>query len=144
MSRPSSLKPAYRLQRPNRAFVELSGERKYLGVYDTQESRDAYDREIGQWIARGRQPPPHPASPAAPGDVKDPPKGITIAELVAGFWEHAQEYCRKPDGTPTPQLEHFRVALKILNRLYGETAAADFGSLAMKTVRAEMLKPTTY
>jgi hypothetical protein len=58
MPRPKSLKPKYCLHKSSgRAFVVLDGQFVYLGQHGTQESRDAYDRVIGEWIARGRTSP---------------------------------------------------------------------------------------
>ena len=59
MPRPRTLKPKYSLEKcsldkpSGRAFVILDGFKKYLGRYDTQESRDNYDRLIGEWISQG-------------------------------------------------------------------------------------------
>jgi len=52
-----------------RAFVILDGAKTYLGRYGTQESRDNYDRVIGEWISRGRSRfvPAHAALPAGEG-----------------------------------------------------------------------------
>ena len=53
MPRPRTLKPKYCLDKPSgRAFVIVDGVKKYLGRFDTQESRDNYDRVIGEWISR--------------------------------------------------------------------------------------------
>jgi hypothetical protein len=47
--------PAYRKQkRPNSAdedFVEIQGQRFYVGCYGTPESRQAYERLIAQYLA---------------------------------------------------------------------------------------------
>jgi hypothetical protein len=33
----------------------INGQKKYLGDYGTQASRDEYDRLVGEWIAAGRR-----------------------------------------------------------------------------------------
>jgi hypothetical protein len=43
------------------------------------------------------------------------------------------------NAVPTREPENIRVALIPLKRLYGSTLAADFGPLAWKTVRAELV-----
>jgi len=58
---------------------------------------------------------------------------------VARFWQHAQGYYRKPDGTMTCEVDNFRQALRPLRQLYGETAAKDFTPLALKAVRQAMI-----
>ena len=115
----------------------IDGKWIYLGDYGTQVSRDEYDRVIGEWIARGRRP-------ARATDAADPAAGLTISMMIHAFWEHAKKYYLHPDGTPTSEQENLRQALRPLKRLYGPTPAAQFGPLALKAVRAEMLRPTTY
>jgi integrase len=150
VARPRSLKPAYCHHKASgRAFVTIDGRRVYLGRFGTPESRDEYDRVIGEWIARGRRPEPRPSASAA--------GAFTVTSLIAAFWRHAERYYvapvlnpdgapdTNPDGSPkvrpTGELDNFRWALGPLRRLYGKTAAAEFGPLKLKAVRAEMLKP---
>jgi hypothetical protein len=120
MPRPKSLRPKYCLSKSDgRAFVTLNGKRKYLGDYGSQESRDAYDAALGEWIARGR---------ALEGGTRTPGctiTGPTVSVLINAFWEHAQTYYRKPDGTPTSEVAIFRDVLRPLRRLYAATLAAD-------------------
>jgi hypothetical protein len=54
----NSAVPRYRKHRASgQAVVSLSGQDFYLGPYGTKVSRDAYDRAIAEWLARGRHPP---------------------------------------------------------------------------------------
>lgn len=64
---------------------------------------------------------------------------MTVSELILAFWEHAQSYYRHPDGTPTREADNFRDALRPLRRLYGHTQAVEFGPLALRAVRDEMV-----
>ena len=81
MPRPRTLKPKYCLDKSSlRAFVILDGAKTYLGRYGTQESRDSYDRVIGEWISKGR--PRH--IPARAAD------GVTVTHVIAAFWAHAK------------------------------------------------------
>jgi integrase len=124
--------PKYSLHKASgRAIVTLSGTDHYLGEYDSPESKVAYDRVIAEWLANGRrhqQPMPLAGSPSN-----------TINELIAAYWEYAQSYYRKPDGTPTQEIETLRQALKPFILLYGETKISDFGPLALKAVREAMI-----
>ena len=87
--------PAYRLyKRTGQAVVTLNGRDYYLGKHGTGASRQAYDRLIGEWLTGGRSLP-----------TEDDP--LTIIELVAKFWRHAERYYRKADGTPTTEPENF-------------------------------------
>jgi hypothetical protein len=132
MARPKSLKPAYCLHKSSgRAFVKIDGRTTYLGRHGTAESRDEYDRVIGEWIARGRQNP-------APSQRGQAGGGITITELVAGFWQYAQTYYAAQDGAAAGELDNYRRAMRPLRRLYGGTPAGEFGPLALRTLMREM------
>jgi integrase len=128
MAKSKSL-PSYRKQkaRPyDRAFVELDGQRVYLGRYDLPTTREKYRRLLSEWLAGGLRKP-------------DADHSITIVELIAIFWRHVETYYRKPDGTPTTMQDGFRMALKPLKSLYGSIYASKFGPLQLKAVRQEMM-----
>ncbi len=123
--------PKYRRQKgargkPDRAFVEWHGQRIYLGAHGSPKSRAAYGRIISEWRAAG-------------GTLPVDAEQITVAELAVRFWRHAKGYYRKRDGTPTSTLSDFRVALRPLTRIYGDEPAAEFGPMALRTVRQTWL-----
>ena len=122
--------PKYRRQRQthgtDRAFVELNGKRHYLGPYNSPESKQAYHRLLAEWSSHGQQLPVEPEE-------------VTVMELAARFWAHAQDYYCKPDGTPTSELDDIRQALWPLKKLYGYTRASRFGPKSLKAVRKEMI-----
>ena len=52
--------PGYRRQKGahgDRAFVELGGQRHYLGEYGSKESRTKYHRLLAEWNSCGGLPP---------------------------------------------------------------------------------------
>jgi integrase len=121
--------PSYCLHKATgQAVVRIDGKDCYLGRHGTEESRREYDRVISEWLARGRRP-----SEAAGGDT------LSVTELLAAYWRWAEKTYRDPDGTPTRELENLRDALRPLRKLYGETPAAKFGPLALRTVREDMI-----
>lgn len=128
---PRSPIPSYRRQRrangKDAAFVEVRGQRRYLGAYGSEESRQAYARLIGELKAGHAL-------------VQTSPDVITITELVARFWEYSQTYYRRPDGTTTSEVANYRIVLRPLVALYGSTPAASFGPKAMKVVRTRMIE----
>ena len=65
------------------------------------------------------------------------PEAITINQVVASFWTHAQTYYVRKDGTPTFEVNNFRQALRPLSELYGDTLAVEFGPRALAAVRHE-------
>lgn len=118
--------PAYcRHRASGKAYVTLrdfSGNRRvvYLGDYDTPESRQEYARVIAELAAN-----PTPTATAAAG------KRLTVNEVLLGFWEHVDSYY------PPDSKHRFNVkqAMKPVRELYGHTSAAEFGPVALKTVR---------
>jgi integrase len=134
MSQPNSV-PKYRLHKKSgQAVVSLPdgrGYRKdfYLGPFNSPESKAEYERVLAEWLANGRK---------IPGKVTGP--GMTVNELIAEYWEFAERYYRKPDGSPSSELRDFKNTLRPFKHLYGPTPACEFGPLALKAVRELMIK----
>lgn len=125
---PARKVPSYRFHRSDgRAVVTLNGQDIYLGQYGTAESRHRYARLIAEWEAAGRQ---------LPTRAED----LSIEELLARFWTWAESYYRKPDGTATGELHVYRQALRPLRRLYADTPASEFSSLALEALQSEMIR----
>lgn len=122
--------PKYRLHKTwGLAVVRLAGRDIYLGKHGTPESQAEYKRVIGEWLASSQAPLPTP-SPTAPA--------CTVAELCLAYLRHASTYYVK-NGKPTGEIACLRDAIKPLARLYSNTSAAEFGPLALKTVRQAMI-----
>src|SRR5712692_8941516 len=118
--------PSYRRHKGSgQGVVTIDGKDIYLGVYGTKASRNAYDRVIGEWLANGRRLPKSDS--------------VTVAKIIEGYWQHAQGYYRRQDGTQTNEVAQMRYALRPLNHLYGPTLMAEFGPLALKAVRQLMI-----
>jgi integrase len=132
--RPRSV-PSYRRHKQSgQALITLTdgfGGRRdvLLGKYGSKESRVEYARLIAEWEATGRR------LPAA----TDPGSDLTINELLAAFWRHAQGHYVRPDGTPTNELDEYRLTFRPVKQLYAHTPAAAFGPLALKAVRKTMI-----
>ena len=95
--------PSYRHHKgTGQAVVTLNGKDFYLGVHGTPHSRQAYDRLIAEWYANGRQVMPKGAAAGS----------MTVNEVIAAFWLHAEAYYVGPDGSPTGELENYRLALR--------------------------------
>jgi hypothetical protein len=92
-------------------------------------SRREYDRVVAEWLANGRRKPL--------GQAAD----YSVVELIAAYWRHAQTYYAKPaDCDSNGELSCVRLALGVVKRLHAATAVIDFGPLALKVVREEMIR----
>src|SRR6187399_1854108 len=98
--------PKYRKHKASgQAVVTINGRDHYLGLYRSKASRREYDRLVGEWLARDRQP--------LVGDAD----GLTVSELAARYWSYAtRKYVRY--GQPTAEQHHLKTAAKHLLRLY--------------------------
>ena len=133
MPRRPSQSPKYRHYRPkDLAVVRIDGHDHYLGKHGSPESWERYHRLLAEKAtARGACYPPKTV-PAA--------SGPTVSGLILSFWEYAQEHYRRPDGTPSEELGNLKAALRPVRKLHGQTPASDFGPLALRSVRQEMIR----
>jgi integrase len=124
--------PKYRHYKPkDLAVVRIDGRDHYLGKFDSPESHERYRRLIAEWLSAGTQARP---------DNRPTPAATSISELILAFWRHAETHYRGPDGRPTQELENLRAAIRPLRKLYGTTPAADFGPLALRSIRQELVR----
>src|SRR6516162_2689473 len=106
MARPRSI-PSYRKHRQSgQALVTLTnalgGRQDFLlGPHGTKQSRVEYARVIAEWEAAGWNIP-----------AKEAASDLTIHELILRFWPHAEQHYRRPNGTPTNELNDFRLSLR--------------------------------
>lgn len=120
--------PSYRHHRASgMGVVTINGQGFYLGVWNTKRSRADYDRLVGEYLTAGRITPKRDGG------------GTTIVEIVAPYLKHAKQYYVNKDGTPTNEAENAALAMRPLRRLYGRTDAANFGPLALQSVRTAMI-----
>lgn len=131
-SKISARVPKYRLHKPSGlAVVRFNGVDFYLKEFGSPESKDEYDRLLGEWMLNGRQAPPRRVQASA-GEM-------SINVLILAYLAFADGYYRK-NGKPTGEYDSIRYSLKPLRRLYGRTSVNEFGPLALKSVREEMIK----
>ena len=112
-----------------RAVVQLDGKDYYCGRHGSETAQAEYDRLISIYLANSRRMPREATGQA----------DITIVELIAQYWEHAQQHYRKPDGRPTSELSCIKIVLRPLRAMFGRELAQDFGPLKLKAVRQEMI-----
>jgi integrase len=129
--------PTLRRHKPSaQAVVTLNGKDFYLGPWPTDQRkappgvRDAYDRLIAEWLANGRRPP---------RQADDAPS-LSVNDLILSFWRWAEKHYRREDGTPTNEVNDYKLSLRPLRELYGPTPAAEFSPLKLKAIRQRMVE----
>ena len=131
MSRPKNSVPTYRLHKPSgTARCWVGGRWVALGKYNSPESRAEYARILAELVVA-----PVPGRSASPAGAD-----VTVNELLLGFWRYADAHYRRPDGTPTNELPQFRQTFRLVRELYGHTPAREFGPLALKALRQQMIE----
>jgi integrase len=128
MPRPKNIAPTYRRHRDS-ARCWVKGKWINLGKWNSPESKAEFGRIVAQLAAA-------PAADVAP---RHRSATATVSQVLAAFWQHVQRHYCHPDGTPTSEQGWYRDSLKHVRRLYGHTVAAEFGPLALKTVRQAMI-----
>jgi integrase len=123
--------PKYSLHKSSgRARVIVDGQHIWLGKFGSDESVERYNRLVAELVA----------SPAKIAARSTPPlDGLTVAEVAAAFWAHAEGYYQK-DGRATNQLQLIKLALRPVRNLYSRAPASEFGPLALKAVRSQMVQ----
>ena len=85
----------------------------------------------------GAWPSGKPRDRRLPSDVSK--ADITINELAVAFLQHAEQHYCHADGSSTNELANYLASLRPLKSLYAHTPAKDFGPLALKAVRQNMI-----
>src|SRR3954454_24638656 len=101
MPRLTCRNPSYRKHKATgQAIVTLSGRDFYLGPHGSAASKAEYDRRVREWNAAGG---------ILANDRAD---ALTIVELLAAFWKHAQSYYVDADGVPTSEQATYRTLIQ--------------------------------
>ena len=125
--------PSYcRPKASGRAVVRIDGTDHYLGIYGSPKSHERYQRAIAEYLGNGDSRKVLELSARSRG------ADLTVVELIAAYWEHAQTYYLK-NGEPTSEQNSLRLALRPLKLLYGTTPVSEFGPLALEVVRERMI-----
>jgi hypothetical protein len=120
--------PKYRRHSSGQARVTLNGKDQLLGPYGSDESKEAYRRLIAEWLARHGQPAQQ---------KEDAP--LTVNDLVLAYWKFAEGYYGFGRGN-RGDAYCLKDALRVVRALYGRTAAHEYGPLALKACRRQMVE----
>ncbi len=119
--------PSMRRHRASgQAIVILSGKTFYLGRYGLEETTQKYNRVVAEWLANNRQ-------------LRVDPHLITVKEMLARFWLHAQQHYVRANGRPSSELGNHQTVMRFIKKLYADTPAAEFGPMALRVVREQMI-----
>ena len=122
--------PGLRHHKPSgQAVVTLSGQDFYCGPCGTKTALAEFDRQVAQWLARGRRPLL---------EVEEL-GGLTLVELIAAYKRYAEAYYRKY-GKPTSEVYSIVSALRVVRELYGREPVAQFGPLKLQAVQQAMIR----
>lgn len=129
MSHCRSKPPAYRRQKRKKgtdlAFVEVAGDRRYLGPYNSPESLDAYQQFLAEWKSSAGRFPQSDQT--------------TVTELLGHFLEYARVYYCDADGELGQEYYNHRPVLRVLQEVAGRMAVAEFTPRVLKAVRQRMI-----
>ena len=122
--------PSYRLHKPTKqAVVTLDGRDVYLGRHGSPESQAEYSRLVAEWLSNGRR---------LSGSQQDRGSDLTINEMILAYLRYARGYYVK-NGKPTSEPANLALAFRPLRHLYGHSPARQFGPVALKAVRQELI-----
>lgn len=107
--------------------MTIDGDDFLLGPYGSPEADQAYRRILAQYLAK-----------EGPFAVHDDP--VTITELVASYWLFAVKYYGFDKEPGRGDAFNLKRIIGILDNLYGDTKAADFGPLDLRAVQGEMIR----
>ncbi len=124
--------PSYCLHRASgQAYVKIRGKTTYLGVYDTESSRQAYAAIVADVLAGREVSPPKVDRHRGAGPV-------TVREVCDRYIDHARRYYVK-GGKTTAEAGIVASACRYAIDLCGEQPAESFGPLALRSVRDRMI-----
>lgn len=109
------------------AVVRIDGKDHYLGKFDSPQSHAEYNRLLAEWYANANARPPSPSG------------GQTVAEVLLAYLRWAETHYRDADGVVSRELDNVKLALRPVRALYAHTLGRDFGPLALKAVRDQMV-----
>ncbi len=135
--RPKNPTPSYNRHtqsgRARACWTDSSGKRREKilpGAFGSTESKTAFARLVGEVAV---------SPTATPAD--DPyAAGITVAELLLAYLEHAAKYYRDAAGNTTNEYRNVASAIRSARLLYGDTPANTFGPLKLKAIREQLVK----
>jgi integrase len=124
--------PSYRLHKPSgQAVVTLNGQDHYLGRFETQASRDAYNQLIVTWLSHGRSLPLQQQRATV----------VCVAQVCDVFLKWAKAEYRNAQGEPSREVANIELALRpLVHGNFAALPASQFGAKALIAFRDELIR----
>jgi len=110
-------------------MVYIEGNAKYLGPYNSPESKAEYRRIVGEWSNQSQT-----SQIAADATPIVAPRALTIAEALVQYKAHAERYYQ------SRETDNLREALKPMRVKFGFMPLADFGPLQLRALRNQWIE----
>jgi integrase len=111
-------------------WTNQSGRRQFRllpGPFNSQESRSAFARLQLELAATPHQ---------LPGRTSN---NVSVNQVLLAFLKWADGHYRRADGSPTGEIEEYKLVAHHLREIYGLTPAKSFGPLALKAIRQKFI-----
>lgn len=115
------------------AYLKVKGRTLYLGLYGSQDSRDAYADAVAAVLAGNE-----PQASVPSRNVSAPQGSLPVADVCDRYLAYAKGYYRK-NGKVTSEVAMISSACAHAKALFGDCPAESFGPLALKAVRSRMI-----
>jgi integrase len=109
------------------AVVVLGKKTFYLGKFGLEATTQNYHRVVAERLANNRQ-------------LRVDPEQITVKEMLARFWLHAETHYVRSSGRASSELGNYQTVMRYVKKLYADTPACKFGPMALRVVREQMVQ----
>jgi integrase len=115
--------------------VYVRGQVKYLGKWDSPESKAAYKGIVADW-AGSQTSSAKPVVPITPADTIPvvAPHRLTIAEALVDYKHHAERYYK------SREVDNLGEALRPVREKFGYLPMSDFGPLQLRVLRNQWIE----
>lgn len=119
--------PSYRCHvASGQGYTVRKGKSYYFGPYGHPDSEPKFWRKMAEWSALNADPTPNTSPGSSPW----------VSELISAFLKYAARKYVK-DGRPTSELAVYRSAVQPALDLYCNVPSAEFGPIALETIRQQ-------
>jgi integrase len=120
---PSYRKKTVKTSSGIRSYAVVTFDRKdiVLAQWNTQASKQEYQRVIAEWLAAGK--------------VSSKQDVITVSEICVDYTKASKKRYQDKDGNPTEEFKTVQRIMRLLRSNFGRTDASEFKALRFKAIR---------